>query len=40
MTSIRGLDKKLYVKARVQAIKQGITIGAWLNQAIALKLKS
>jgi len=39
MTCIRGLDKKLYLKARAQAIQQGITIGQWLNLAMKLKLK-
>ena len=36
--TIRGLDPKLYMKARVAAIKADKTIGAWLNDAIAEKL--
>lgn len=36
---IRGLDAELYQKARAAAITGGKTIGQWLNEAIADKLK-
>ena len=32
--TIRGLDPKLYMKARVAAVKADITIGQFMNQAI------
>lgn len=38
MTTIRGLDPDLYRLARAEAIKQGKTIGQWLNEAIKEKL--
>ncbi len=37
--TIRGIDLELYQKARMAALKMGVTIGAWLNKAIAEKLK-
>lgn len=36
---IRGLDSELYKKARVESVREGITIGEWISKAIALKLK-
>ena len=36
--SIRGLDQELYNQARADAVRQGKTIGTWLNEAIAEKL--
>ncbi len=36
--SIRGLDIKLYREARADAVRRGINIGDWLNQAIKEKL--
>lgn len=35
---IRGLDPELYRLARAEAVKQGKTIGTWLNEAIREKL--
>ncbi len=37
--SIRGLDPVLHHSARVAAMKQQVTIGAWINEAIADRLK-
>ena len=37
--TIRGLDPVIKKKARQDAIAKGITLGVWLNQAIANKLK-
>ncbi|MBA7580347.1 hypothetical protein ES708_22238 [subsurface metagenome] len=37
--SIRGLDPDLYNRARAEALKRGITIGQYVNEALALKLK-
>ena len=36
--SIRGLDPKLVMQARIEALKQGVPLGKWLNEAIAMKL--
>ena len=36
---IRGIDQELWNQARADAFKRGITIGDWLNEAIAEKLK-
>jgi len=38
LATIRGLDPELYRLARAEAIKQGKTIGEWLNEAIKEKL--
>lgn len=35
---IRGLDSELYKKARVESVREGITIGEWISLAIAAKL--
>ena len=36
--SIRGLDPELVKQARIEALKAGIPLGKWLNEAIAAKL--
>ena len=36
--TIRELDPELYTLARAEAVKEGRTIGAWLNEAIREKL--
>jgi hypothetical protein len=36
--SIRGLDQELYREAKAEAAKLGITIGDWMNEAMAEKL--
>ena len=36
--TIRGVDKKLYKQARIQAINEGKPVGQWLNEAIKEKL--
>lgn len=36
--SVRGLDQELYNQARAEALRQGKTIGQWINEAIAEKL--
>lgn len=37
--TIRELDPEAYRLARAEALKEGKTIGAWLNKAIQEKLK-
>ena len=37
-TSIRGIDPELFAEARAAAIKKKLTIGEWLNEAMAAKL--
>jgi len=37
--SIRGLDPELVKQARIEALKQGVSLGKWLNEAIAIKLE-
>lgn len=37
--SIRGLDPELFAEARAAALKKRLTIGQWLNSAMAAKLK-
>lgn len=37
--SIRGLDPDLFANARAAAIKKHLTIGQWINDAMAAKLK-
>ena len=36
---IRNINPELRVKARIAAMKRGIRLGDWLNEAIATKLK-
>ena len=36
--SIRGLDPELYKLAKIEALKEGKTIGQWLNETIQDKL--
>ncbi|MBA7590382.1 hypothetical protein ES708_32498 [subsurface metagenome] len=36
---IRNLDRDLHSRARAEALKRGITIGEYVNEALALKLK-
>ena len=36
--SIRGLDRNLWKLARVEAVKEGKSVGDWLNEAIKEKL--
>lgn len=36
--TVRKIDKKLYAKARANAIEEGVPIGAWINQAITYYL--
>ena len=36
--NIRNVDRDLIKKARIDALKRGITLGAWLNEAIRQKL--
>lgn len=38
-TSIRGIDPDLFSEARAAAIKKHLTIGQWINDAMAAKLK-
>ncbi|TSC92502.1 MAG: hypothetical protein CEN89_639 [Candidatus Berkelbacteria bacterium Licking1014_7] len=38
-TTIRNLDRELFKQARIQALKDGKTLGAWVNEAIASYLK-
>ena len=35
---IRGIDPELYKQARIESVRRGITIGHWVNLAIAAKL--
>ncbi len=35
---IRNLDRDLLKEARIHAIRQGITMGEWLNEAIKARL--
>lgn len=37
--TIRELDPELYRLARAEAVKEGKTIGTWLNEAIRGKLE-
>lgn len=37
-TTIRNLDPKLYRLARFQALREGITVAQFINQAIAKML--
>lgn len=36
--TIRDLESELYQQARAEALRQGKTIGQWINEAIAEKL--
>jgi len=36
--NIRGIDRNLYVEARVQAVREGKNMGEWLNKAIEYRL--
>lgn len=36
--TLRDLDSELYNQARADALKRGITIGDWMNEAMAEKL--
>ena len=36
---IRGIDEGLYRQAKADAVKRGITIGDWFNEAMVAKLK-
>ena len=36
--NIRNVDRDLIKKARIDALKRGITLGAWVNEAIREKL--
>lgn len=36
--SLRGLERELYIRARADALKRGISIGDWMNEAMAEKL--
>lgn len=38
-TSIRGIDPELFADARAAAIKKRQTIGQWVNDAMAAKLR-
>jgi len=35
---IRGLDPELYNQARAEAVRRRMTIGQWINEAMAEKL--
>ena len=36
--TIRNLDQTAYTKARVAALKLGVTIGSWISEAIKQRL--
>lgn len=36
--TIREIESELYNQARAEALRQGKTIGQWINEAIAEKL--
>jgi predicted HicB family RNase H-like nuclease len=39
-TSIRGLNPALLHQAKIEAVTQRVTIGAWINKALEEKLKN
>lgn len=36
---IRGLDRELWKEAKIQAIREGLTLGQYINKLLKEKLK-
>jgi hypothetical protein len=36
--SVRGIDPKLWRKARIAAMKEGLAMGEWINKLISNKI--